>query len=494
MPKAALSQRGRGGLFFKLTGCCPDTRCHGLLVIAKEENIALRDAAVHQSFNSPCVPLEEVVGQHSGIHIGQVALAAAGELHIARRDPSLDGTRRHIVPNFLLGAAAVHFVVCDRDCNPITQSGSAGGTTRRGIHRHSVQVHICVVDCARHRAIVNIRGVHCVEQHGHVPVLGGQHPGAVVVHEASQGIELGLAHLNVVAGPVTLHRAGIAFLVYSVHQQGVGLIPGHVVVERAVGLDDQAITHRGAARHQGVCLNLRDKALKVPQHGDDFPAGAANVIRSGGGAHIGRSDLHSELVVVRGPAGRGGGAGIGPHRVGARGGKLHRAAEDMHIVGGQAVGGNLALLLIAGGGISAGSRAAADDLKADLCLAGIGDGHQIEVGVAGHNVPFRVRGAHILCRSDRDLAGGSGPRVVSKGDGGGAGIGPVDDGALHVIAIGDGVSHIGHGGIAAVPDPYFRYGIVTDVQDGLRTQKTALIQDDLPRGSANRSGCEHSGL
>lgn len=50
------------------------------------------------------------------------------------------------------------------------------------------------------------------------------------------------------------------------------------------------------------------------------------------------------------------------------------------------------------------------------------------------------------------------------------------------------------GGIAAVPDPYFRYGIVMDVQDGLRTQKTALIQDDLPRGSANRSGCEHSGL
>ena len=50
------------------------------------------------------------------------------------------------------------------------------------------------------------------------------------------------------------------------------------------------------------------------------------------------------------------------------------------------------------------------------------------------------------------------------------------------------------GGIAAVPDPYFRYGIVTDVQDSLCTQKTAFIQDDLPRGSANRSGCEHSGF
>ena len=95
--------------------------------------------------------LEEVVGQHRGIHIGQVALAAAGELHIARRDPSLDGTRRHIVPNFLLGAAAVHFVVCDRDCNPITQSGSAEeppGVEYTGTASKSTSVLLIVPDTA----------------------------------------------------------------------------------------------------------------------------------------------------------------------------------------------------------------------------------------------------------------------------------------------------------------------------------------------------------
>ena len=259
---------------------------------------------------------------------------------------------------------------------------------------------------------------------------------------------MGLVHLDIVGGAEILHRGGVG-LVGNLHQLGKELRGGQVVVEGGVHRHHVAVAHGGVAGGQHVVLNLRHRALEV---GDDVqPLGAHPAGLGGGGAgmDIAGSDHHGELAVVGGPAAAGG-LGIGPHGVGARPAKGHAAGEHPHLVGGQAIAGDAALAGV-GGGVPAAGGGAVHNGEPHARFAGVGNGGQVEVVPHADDVLVGIGKAHGLRGGDSHRAGGGGARAVGEGQGGGAGAGAVDDGALGVAAIGHGVAHIGHAGVAAGP-------------------------------------------